>query len=210
MVWWGFGDCHHQAVTEPPTTPYAYPSTPPDENCMLKCITVRGEWYQSDNNTGKTIFSFFQPCIENDTPTKNVIVPNSKSHATVTTKDHSSINKGSADELEQLRPTVPEDTVGTPVHPQPRISHTAPQPIKQLLVQLDKSIQQDFNKIQKITTPHVCTTTLAQKMKTKIGTIHQYLKTLLVPDDSDHSMQQIISTMAAPLLECTSNHYTIK
>ena len=66
------------------------------------------------------------------------------------TKDHSSINKGSADELEQLRPTVPEDTVGTPIHPQPRISHTAPQ---QLLVQLDKSIPQDFNKIQKIPTP---------------------------------------------------------
>ena len=141
---------------------------------MLKCIAVCGEQYQSDNNTGKTIFSFFQPCIENDTPTKNVTVPNSKSHATVTTKDHSSINKGSADELEQLRPTVLEDTVGTPVHPQPRISHTAPQPVKQLLVQL-KSIQQDFNKIQKITTPHVCTT-LVQKIKTKIGTIHQYLK----------------------------------
>ena len=100
--------------------------------------------------------------------------------------------------------------MGIPVHPQPRISHTAPQPVKQLLIQLDKSIQQDFNKIQKITTSHVCTTTLVQKIKTKIGTIHQYLKTLLVPDDSDHSIQQIISTMAAPLLECTCNHYTIK
>ena len=77
--------------------------------------------------------SCFQPCIENDTHNKNVTVPNSKSHATVTTKDHSSINNGSGDELKQLQPTVPEDTVGTPVHPQPRISHTAPQPVKQLL-----------------------------------------------------------------------------
>ena len=55
--------------------------------------------------------------------------------------------KGSGHELDQSQAMVPEETVEMPVHPEPRNTHTAPQQsVKQILVQLNEHVLQEFNK----------------------------------------------------------------
>ena len=101
----------------------------------------------------------------------NVTAHNSKHHATVTPKKlESSTTKGSGHELDQSQAMVPEETVEMPVHPEPRNTHTAPQQsVKQILVQLNKHVLQEFNKIQKIVQHH---TLVQQHMyNQKIGTL---------------------------------------
>ena len=113
--------------------------------------------------------------------------------------------KKSGHKLDQSQAMVPKETVEIPVHPEPRNTHTAPQQsVKQILVQLNKHVLQEFNKIQKIVQHH----TLVQHMyNQKFGTLFcQYLNTN-VPDIDDHTVDQIIATGTTPLLECIINHY---
>ena len=103
----------------------------------------------------------------------NVTTHNSKHHATVTPKklESSTITtKGSGHELDQSQAMVPEETVEMPVHPEPRNTHTASQhSVKQILVQLNKHVLQEFNKIQKIVQHH---TLVQQHMyNQKVGTL---------------------------------------
>ena len=88
----------------------------------------------------------------------NVTAHNSKHHATVTPKklESSTTTKGFGHELDQSQAMVPEETVEMPVHPELRNTHTAPQqPVKQILVQLNKHVLQEFNKIKKLYNTHL-------------------------------------------------------
>lgn len=124
----------------PPTAPQAQPSTPPEEDCMPKRVAVRGVRYQNDNNTGNTISP--QESNNNKHDNNNVTVNNGNTPATVATKhSQSSYSRRLGQEQEQqLQPTAPEETVGTPVQPQQRIPHTALRPVKSLLVQHNTAI----------------------------------------------------------------------
>ena len=56
--------------------------------------------------------------------------------------------KGSGHKLDQLQAMVPKETVEMLVHPEARNTHTAPQqPVKQILVQLNKHVLQELKKI---------------------------------------------------------------
>ena len=129
----------------PPTAPHAHSSNPPDEDCVPKRVAVRGQRYQHNNTT--TVFCS-QSFNNNDNNPQNVTAHNSKNYATVTPKQLKSsttTTKGSGHELDQPQATVPGETVEMPVHPEPRNMHTAPQPVKQILVQLNKHVTQEFN-----------------------------------------------------------------
>ena len=60
--------------------------------------------------------------------------------------------KGSGHKLDQLQAMVPKETVEMLVHPEARNTHTAPQqPVKQILVQLNKHILQELKKLYNTT-----------------------------------------------------------
>ena len=189
----------------PPTAPHAHSSNPPDEDCVPKRVTVRGQRYQHNNTT--TVFCS-QSFNNNDNNPQNVTAHNSKNYATVTPKQLKSsttTTKGSGHELDQPQATVPGETVEMPVHPEPRNMHTAPQPVKQILVQLNKHVTQEFNQLKKTVQHHTFVQQHTCNHK-NWHTIRQYLNTN-VPDIDDHTVDQIISTAATPLLECIANHY---
>ena len=52
-------------------------------------------------------------------------------------------------ELDQPQATVPGETVEMPVHPELRNIHTAPQPVKEILVRLNEHVTQEFNQLKK-------------------------------------------------------------
>ena len=84
----------------------------------------------------------------------NVTAYNSKHHETVTPRkleSSTTTTKGFGHELDQSQAMIPEETVEMLVHPELRNTHTAPQqPVKQILVQLNKHVLQEFNKIKKL------------------------------------------------------------
>ena len=120
-------------------------------------------------------------------------------------KSSTTTTKGSGHELDQPQATVPGETVEMPVHPEPRNIHTAPQPVKQILVRLNKHVTQEFNQLKKTVQHHTFVQQHTCNHK-NWHTIHQYLNTN-VPDIDDHTVDQIISTATTPLWECIANHY---